>query len=639
MSESSNQNIPQTDVNDAPSSSASVTDSRVTDPRVTDSGVVSSRRADPKEQPVAGWWLFPVVLIVLSAFTVGVIRSTELIDPGAANAVTMSVVFGGLFSLCLWCLGGPPWPFIWRVTPLASFLLLGGGFFSQYRVGSVTADLRPQFVRRAAPQHDTTLAALPPQLSEEQPLSEEPPSPLAGQSPRQVQEPLVREFPGFLGDGTGRVLAPPLATDWHQHPPVEQWRTSIGAGWSAFVVSQQRAYTQEQRGEDQLVVCYHLLTGEPIWSYAEKVRYRSILSGDGPRATPAVHDGKVYALGAFGRLVCLDQATGELLWSDRVMDRFGGRLPLYGYSASPLVYDDPVAGILVVAAAGGNRQENLAAYDPAGHLRWTSSAGHCSYSSPVLVTVAGRRQVVIVNESCVSGHDPTTGRTLWVHPFAGANDRAANISQPVAAGRNRLLLTKGYSVGAELVELSTKQTTPGGDTFSTRRVWKTRNLKTKLTSAVRVGEYAYGLDEKILVCLNLNTGQRAWKAGRYHYGQVLAVFREDPLTVASSHHNPRDSVARTKPLSEQDQIQFLLVTSERGEVVLVAADPQGHRELARIQALDDITWNTPTLAGRYLLIRNSREAVCYQLPLARDNPTQNQQPRSEAPAHPTERGT
>jgi outer membrane protein assembly factor BamB len=381
-----------------------------------------------------------------------------------------------------------------------------------------------------------------------------------------------------------------LDPDWTSSAPQELWRRPIGAGWSGFSAVHSYAFTMEQRGPLELVTCYEVETGKPCWSHSIETRHETVMGGVGPRCTPTVHDGKVYALGATGVLRCLDGATGELIWSDNIPARYDVtaqadlRAVAWGRAASPLIVDG-----MVVVPFGGPVQgpfHSLAAYDAgSGQLLWTGGNQQVSYSSPALTTLAGRRQIVIVNESTVSGHDPATGAQLWSYPWPGSSTGSASVSQAVPVGSNRLLLSKGYGQGAELIEIGA-----GGDGgLTASSLWDdTRVLKTKFTNVVVLGDEVYGLSDGILECVRLSDGKRLWKDRRradLEHGQLLCVGN------------------------------LILAQAESGDVVLFQPDPGGYRELGRFAALNDQTWNNLCLYGPYLLTRNSVEAACFKLPI------------------------
>lgn len=384
------------------------------------------------------------------------------------------------------------------------------------------------------------------------------------------------DYPQFYGPRRDATLAGPrLDPDWRARPPREIWRRAVGEGWSSFAVVGDAALTQELRGEDEVVVRYDLETGIPIWLHADRAPFNTTVAGSGPRATPTIADGRVYTLGATGILNALDLATGERLWSRDVLADHGARQPDWGMASSPLV-----VGELVVVQLGRNG-DSLAAYDRAGGAPvWQAGTDRGSYTSPTLLTVAGREQIVVVNQSSVAGHDPTTGELLWRSEWSDPGER---ITPPLPLGDDRLLVSAGYGVGSRLLEIVAGGSDGG---YAVHELWRSRRLKSKFAPMVVRDGVLYGLDDGVLVALDPATGERRWKAGRYGHGQMILVG------------------------------EHLLIQAENGDVVLVAADPDEHRELARLEALDSKTWNPPALAGSRLLVRNNREAACYELPLA-----------------------
>lgn len=404
----------------------------------------------------------------------------------------------------------------------------------------------------------------------------------------------TEDFPQFLGpERSGWIAGPSLARDWKATPPRELWRRDIGAGWSAFSAVNGYAVTLEQRGEEEWDVCYEIATGKPIWGYSIRGRHENPLGGVGPRSTPTIYQGRVYVMGVTGVLRCLEGATGKLLWSDDLRKRYAldaateEGMVMWGRAASPLIVDS-----LVVVPGGGpeGKAKNLVAFElESGRLAWEAenrleddTADQIAYASPALATLAGVRQILIVNESTASGHDPASGRRLWSHPWPGNSNGNASSSQAVPVGESRVLLTKGYSGGAELLELSP---TGSGTGLTVKTVWRVpRVLQTKFTNVVVHDGHAYGLSEGILECVDLANGQRRWKSGRYGHGQILGVG------------------------------DLLLVLSEEGELHLVEANAAKFVHLSQIEALTGKTWNNLCLYGKKLLVRNAEEAACFELP-------------------------
>ena len=393
------------------------------------------------------------------------------------------------------------------------------------------------------------------------------------------------DFPGYLGSQrNARVDDRFLDENWAQSPPRLIWRRPIGAGWSGFAAVNGYAVTLEQRNELELIVCYDIQTGEPVWTHSEQTRHETVPGGVGPRSTPTIHEGRIFTLGSTGILCCIEGASGDLLWRHDLLQDLGWdqaadeRAVSWGRSGSPLIVDDKV-----VVPAGGPKAVSLIAFNwETGSSIWEAGTTQISYSSPVLAEFSEQRQIVSVNESDVTGHDPETGRVLWRHEFPGMSNGPANTAQPAILDKNQILLSKAYGMGARLIQLERNEQ----GNWSTHEVWqRTGALKTKFTNVVVDGPFAFGLSDGILECLEWATGKSRWKSGRYGHGQILGVGKH------------------------------LLVLSETGELALVALDPSARRELHKIQALDGQTWNSLCLFGNKLLLRNSQEAVCYELPL------------------------
>jgi outer membrane protein assembly factor BamB len=410
------------------------------------------------------------------------------------------------------------------------------------------------------------------------------------------------DYPRFLGNGYwAEVSDVRLQTDWQAHPPQEVWRREIGAGWSAFAIAGNYAVTQEQRGDEEIVSCYRVDSGEVVWTHSDPTRFdpadfQGGLGGIGPRATPTIHDGKILTQGATGFVNCLDARTGKVLWSHDTAAETGADMIVWGKSGSPLVVDDLVivnVGAPNEEAARENYNSSLVAYDlETGELRWAAGNRQASYASPLVATFAGERQIVMVNEKYITAHGVDDGSMLWEYPWADESDSNATTTQPIPLAGDRLFLSKGYGVGSSLLRISKN----ADGKYAVEPLWDPpikRVMKTKFSNAVVHDGYAFGLDDVLLSCIDIETGKVQWKKRRnseFGHGQIMLIGK------------------------------VILVLSETGELALVEATPEEYRELSSIQALDsaDTTWNTPAFAPPYLLIRNAREAACYQLPLIED---------------------
>ena len=381
-------------------------------------------------------------------------------------------------------------------------------------------------------------------------------------------------WPGLRGpDRNGVIRSVPLATDWSASPPVELWRRPIGPGVSSIVVRGDLLYTQEQRGEDEIVAAYTVAAGKPVWRHRETTRFWDSHVGAGPRATPALSDGRVYAFGAAGILNALDAATGDVVWSRNAASDTDATVPLFGFVSSPLVVDD-----LVVVYTN-----TLVAYDrDTGEPRWVRPAAGESYNSPRLVTLDGIAQILQLTPAGVTSVAPADGRLLWEHPWPGLG-----IVQPALTADGDLLISMN---AGSAMPLGTRRFSvahePGGWTIEER--WTSRGLKPSFSDFVVHDGHAFGFDGAILACIDVEDGTRKWKGGRFGQGQLIL-------------------------LPDQD---LLLVLSERGELALVEATSEQFTELARFPAIEGKTWNQPALVGDVLLIRNFQEMAAFRLPLA-----------------------
>lgn len=383
------------------------------------------------------------------------------------------------------------------------------------------------------------------------------------------------DYPRFLGSrGDAIIRGVALKTDWETSKPKLVWKQPIGEGWSGFALTGKYAIVQEQRNEAELISCYEIATGKKVWEHADEERFESTVAGNGPRATPAIVADRVFTTGSTGLLNCLDLKSGREIWSKNVIKENDAVVTTWGFSRSPIPMDS-----LILVSAGGNNENSLIAYDQAsGDVIWSGGDDAASYSSPVVANLAGIRQVVVLNRAVVTGHSAQDGAVLWRFPFT--EGKPPCISQPLAIGNDQIFVSVGYGEGCGLYKI---RKSAGG--YTADEIWKTPRLKSKFSNVIHYGEYLYGLDDGTLVCLDLQDGQRKWKKGRYGHGQLL-LFGDN-----------------------------LLILSEKGELVIVKASPEAHQELARIEALDGKTWNTPAFSTPYLLMRNDREAACYKLPL------------------------
>jgi len=394
-------------------------------------------------------------------------------------------------------------------------------------------------------------------------------------APQRADGLAASSWPGFRGQDRDGIYRGPIRLSWDGLTPM--WKKPVGGGRASFAVAGSRAFTIEQRKNEEVVAAYDVQTGRELWANSWRERFNSKLmglwgGGEGPRSTPTWHDGLVYALGARGELRCLDAVTGKLVWRTNILSDAGATNLTWGMAGSPLV-----AGDAVIVQPGGSNGRSVAAYDRrTGKPLWTALDDKTAYASPMQVTIGGVRQLAIVTAGRLVGLSLDRRDVLWEFPWS--TDHDASAAQPVVIGENRIFYSSGYGTGAVVLEL-----TKTGDKFSVREIWRNIRMKNRQSTSILQDGFIYGLDEGILACVDVATGDLKWKGGRYGHGQML---------LADGH---------------------LVIITEDGELVLVAATPEKLREVARVPALDGETWNVPAFAEGILLVRNTKEMAAFDL--------------------------
>lgn len=518
------------------------------------------------------WWLFfsrapwqeriAAVVLIIAALA----ATRPLLHPSVAGGMMGMMIYMYAIptlsmALVAWAVAARRLNGGLRFATMAAALFAACLLWTLVRTGGIIGEASSQLAWRWTPTPEEQLLAhltiTPPAL---------PPPPAI---------PAIPDWPGFRGPlRDGIIHGVRIDTNWKVTPPAELWRRAVGPGWSSFAVGGGLIYTQEQRGESEVVACYTAATGAPVWTHRDATRFWESNGGAGPRGTPALSDGRVYALGATGIVNALDANTGAVVWTRNAATDTGAKLPVWGFSGSPLVVNDAV----FIAASG-----HLAAYDAAtGKPRWVVAAGGGSYSSPHLLTLGGAAQIVLLSDDGATSVSPARGKVLWKHSWPGA----AIVQPAVTAEGNLLIATASAAGGVGTRRLALTRT---AESWTAAEQWTSKGLKPYFNDLVVHQGHAYGFDGAILSCIDLQDGQRKWKGGRYGHGQLVL-------------------------LADQD---LLLVLSEEGELALVPATPAQFTETARMPALQGKTWNHPVLFGHTLLVRNDQEMVAFRLPAAK----------------------
>ena len=524
---------------------------------------------------IAVWWLFfsrlrwgdrLLVLVAFLALGAGAAFAPLAVGSDLFSSVSVVWLYATPTVLTVWALWLLFTPFLlWpiRRAGLLLALLLAWGAFACLRLdgvdGSMNGTLAWRWLPTAEQKYQAEVAGKP--------------APAAAAAEVVTLQP--GDWPGFRGPNRdGRLSGVRIATDWTQHPPAQVWRHRVGPGWGSFAVVGNRLYTQEQRKDDEAVVCYNGDTGEEIWVHLDPARFSEVVAGPGPRATPTFHDSKVYALGAKGQLNCLDAATGRLVWTHNVADDSGAKTPIWGFASSPLVKD----GVVTVFAGGPDGRSTLGYAAAAGDLVWSGGDGLLGYSSPQPAKVDGVEQVLVATEKGLTAFEPAHGHELWKHDWALPG--MFRVVQPTVLDDGDVLL--GAGTGTRRLHLNHK-----ADQWEAEEVWTSASFKPFFNDLVLHKDFLYGFDGTNLTCVSLEDGRGRWRTPKYAAGQALL-------------------------LADQD---LLLVTSEQGDAALVKAAPEKYEEVGRFKALEGKTWNHPVVAHGKLFVRNAEEAACYELTL------------------------
>ena len=531
---------------------------------------------------VAGWWLtasrarwqerlLGLLGLAVTFVLAAMLLHTTMLGP-AVLVLTIPLGVGGF------AIGAIAWSRVHSPARTGVALLLafiGFGYTDLLRAEGMWGDFAFDLHWRWAPDAEDRLLA-----SQGDPSAESP----AGYSEDEMQSWLAApEWSGFRGSRRdSRQRGVVFSNDWNSRPPLEQWRVPVGPGWSSFAVAGNLLYTQEQVSDRELVSCYDTVTGRKIWSQGVESRFDDPLGGPGPRGTPTLAEGGIFSLGAQGWLSRVDPVSGEVIWKKDLREVAQCSPPMWGFCSSPIVVD----GLVIVYAGGGNGKGLLAFDARDGQLVWSVDAGRNSYASAQLATLAGQVRLLMLTGDGLSIHELETGELLFDYEWKSGGYRSL---QPQVIGGNKILLPSGMGTGTRLIELDAEGDTEG---WSATELWTTLQFKPDFNDFVIYEGNLYGFDSGIFTCIDLDTGERRWKGGRYGKGQVLLL----------------------------EDSGLLLIAAEKGQLVMLEANPEGMTELFKMDALDGRTWNHPVVVGDRLYLRNSSEAVAYRLPVMEANP-------------------
>lgn len=370
------------------------------------------------------------------------------------------------------------------------------------------------------------------------------------------------QWRGIHRDGTSAEHG--LVEHWPDAGPRIEWRTTVGAGYSGVAVSDGRLYTLGDLDGVQYLFCLDALTGKESWRHELGPPFRHPY-GDGPRSTPLVDGDVVFAVGTQGTLLAANRATGETVWRHDLVRAFDARLPSYGFSSSPLVLDDKL-----FIEAGGANGTFMAFRKAGGEVVWSSQHDLPAYSSPIVATIHGTRQIVFWSAGGLRALSPDDGALLWKYDsqtLCPATGAALNTGTPILTGPERIFMSSGS--GATLLHVV--RTDSG---FRAEPVWHSEQMRSDVNTPVLVGQYVYGFHRGVLQSLDVRTGDVRWRARGLARGSLVAADGK------------------------------LIVLGEAGNLALVSATPDAYVPLATAQVLDGRNWTAPSLADGRLYLRN-----------------------------------
>lgn len=379
-------------------------------------------------------------------------------------------------------------------------------------------------------------------------------------------------WPGFRGPNRdSRAQGYSAKMDWQSSPPHELWRIPMGPAWSSFAYANGRLFTQEQHADIEVISCYQAETGQRLWQHDYAARFTEVVSGPGPRATPTLDGDTLFACGATGMLFALKAANGNLLWKHDLVAEFKGTIPMWGFSCSPLVLE----GIVIVYAGGEGDMGLIGFAQDTGEFVWSVPSADMNFSSAQKVGLFGKDYALFANQSGLLAIEPQSGDLLW--RFKPTKWKGPPMVQTQQISPTSLVVALGDGVGVTRLEVTLQ-----AEQWQVSEQWSSRAIRPSFNDYVFHEGFLYGFDQNRFTCASAATGKRAWRGGRYGFGQVLLLARTGQL----------------------------VVSAENGDLVLLGANPEKHQELGRIPMLNGKTWNHPVLANQRLFVRNGEQAVC-----------------------------
>ena len=389
------------------------------------------------------------------------------------------------------------------------------------------------------------------------------------------------QYRGVEGDGKSNELMPPV--DWESWQPHLAWKAKTPLGFSSFAIAGGRCFTLVSDGEREACLAFDANTGKELWrselsanDYGHdggNAGAKGNRGGDGPRSTPRIDDDRIYVYDAQLVLSCLHAGSGDLLWKQDIIAGHDGRQIKWKNASSPIIDGDRV-----IVGGGGAGRSFLAFNKRDGQVAWASGDETITHATPTLVTIEGKRQAIFFTQAGLVSISPADGSEIWRVKFPFSVSTAAS---PVVAG-NQVYCSAGYGVGAGLFQVNGKA--------EPDEIWfKANELMNHWSTPLVHDGHLYGIFEfkkygkAPLQCVELATGEIKWKKPGYGPGNCIKVGEQ------------------------------LIVLSDTGELVIVAARPDEYQELARKDVLEGKCWSTPAYSDGKIYVRSTEEAICIDL--------------------------
>ena len=426
------------------------------------------------------------------------------------------------------------------------------------------------------------------------------------------------DWPQWLGPRRDSIWREPgLATAIPAAGLPVKWRVPVAGGYSGPAVADGRVYVMDYvaregelvngpndrtlRAGTERLLCLDAATGRLLWKHEYDCPY-SISYASGPRCTPTVADGRVYALGAEGNLACLDAATGRLLWSKDFKTDYAAPTPIWGFCGHPLVEGD-----LLVCLVGGPGSVAVAFDRVTGAERWKAlTASESGYCPPTMIESAGARQLVIWDADNLNALDPATGRVLWSQPLKPMYGMSIMAPQVADTPRGQVLFASGIGRVAALYALA-------ADAPAARLLWRGEPKSAVFCANATpfiAGDTLYGCDcdTGMLTAVALDDGRRLWETLEPTTGGERRSKHGTAFLVRQAEGVAGDPAGTTRTW----------IFSETGDLILARLSPEKYEELGRTRLLDptnecfgrEVVWSHPAFADGCILVRNDRELVC-----------------------------